>query len=333
MQRRMSDPYDDIEEAAGATLLRQLERMYARPLPAQLSNPASVLMEGAPARRGLGRHGAGRALFFAFAITVLLGAGYGASLLASTWQRDAGLERVASAGLAREVQQRQTVDGVTVTLERAYADPNRIAIGLSVDAAALGSDVGIGARGIALRDRAGRVAVPMMLQGSRASSLAAEVAVFDAADLDVIGGQTLELEVTVTAVRGREGVRSGPWQFHVELPVTPALVAIGLVQVAAETVIDVRIVAAPSETRVYTIVNDASGRVWTPIGVRVEAGGRSYRASWGACRPACTLAAFPEPLPGEPSGWIVHIEQLRLLRDGADAQVTLDGPWRIGVAD
>ena len=48
------------------------------------------------------------------------------------FQQEAGLRHVEQANLVQELNLSQTVDGVTVTLERAYADANRIVVGYTI---------------------------------------------------------------------------------------------------------------------------------------------------------------------------------------------------------
>ncbi|HIE38809.1 MAG TPA: DUF4179 domain-containing protein [Anaerolineae bacterium] len=48
------------------------------------------------------------------------------------FQQETGLQHVEQAGLVRELDLSQTVEGVTVTLERAYADANRVVVGFTV---------------------------------------------------------------------------------------------------------------------------------------------------------------------------------------------------------
>ncbi len=50
------------------------------------------------------------------------------------FQQEAGLRHVEQANLVQELNLSQTVDGVTVTLERAYADANRIVVGFTIKA-------------------------------------------------------------------------------------------------------------------------------------------------------------------------------------------------------
>ena len=48
------------------------------------------------------------------------------------FQQEAGLRHVEQANLVQELNLSQTIDGVTVTLERAYADANRIVVGFTI---------------------------------------------------------------------------------------------------------------------------------------------------------------------------------------------------------
>jgi hypothetical protein len=53
-------------------------------------------------------------------------------VMSRLFQQEAGLRHVEQAGLVQELNLSQTVDGITVTLERAYADANRIVIGFTI---------------------------------------------------------------------------------------------------------------------------------------------------------------------------------------------------------
>jgi hypothetical protein len=336
MQIHVEDHYRDLEPVADSLLLRQLERLYARALPPRLADP-EVVLEGAATKTEMAAAPARRSTLraipaFAALPFVLLGAAYAATLLAATWERDVVLQRVAAAGLAREFDQSQTIGGVTVKLERAYADPNRIAVGLSVDAPALGGNVIVDARSIMLRDGVGHVLAPLVVHGSRSSTLAAAVAVFDGAA--VAPADPLGLELVVSDVRGERGTRTGPWRFSFALPVMPARYATGRADAAPGIALGVLVIAAPSEVRVEVTPQDVLVRLWNPSVVRIEAGGRSYLPSWGRCQEGvCTLAVFSDVPPGDPGSWVVYIDELQLVTKGSGPRETLHGPWRIDVSE
>lgn len=69
--------------------------------------------------------------------------------------QDDGLRQVAQAGLSQRIEQSQTIDGVTVTLHEAYADEERIAVGLTTNAVA-GTRYSINISGDSLSNLVGR---------------------------------------------------------------------------------------------------------------------------------------------------------------------------------
>ena len=75
--------------------------------------------------------------FLALALCLLIGTGAWAvgSAVDRLFQVAPGLNHVGQAGLSQELDLSQTLDGVTVTLERAYADANRVVVGYTVSSA------------------------------------------------------------------------------------------------------------------------------------------------------------------------------------------------------
>jgi len=55
-----------------------------------------------------------------------------APFVARLFQQEAGLRHIAQTDLVQDINLSQTIEGVTVTLERAYADANRIVVGFTV---------------------------------------------------------------------------------------------------------------------------------------------------------------------------------------------------------
>jgi hypothetical protein len=72
--------------------------------------------------------------FLALALALASGAvAYAvAPALSRVFQMEAGLQHIEQADLIQELDLSQTVDGLTVTLERAYADANRIVVGFTI---------------------------------------------------------------------------------------------------------------------------------------------------------------------------------------------------------
>lgn len=77
-------------------------------------------------------------LGWAFLILTLLlvigGTAYAvAPVLSELWQRTPGGQQVQEAGLAQEIHLSQTINDITVTLERVYADANQVLIGFTAE--------------------------------------------------------------------------------------------------------------------------------------------------------------------------------------------------------
>lgn len=69
----------------------------------------------------------------ALLILALAGATYAAhSVLEQAFTMNGGTQQIVAGNLGREINQSRTVDGFTMTVERAYADPNGIVIGITL---------------------------------------------------------------------------------------------------------------------------------------------------------------------------------------------------------
>jgi hypothetical protein len=116
-----------------AARIRQSLREIAHEEIPDTMNLLPVIQEGAALAARKSRRSRGLSLLL---LAVLcLGAGAGVYALAGAQQQvDPGLAGVAEADLVTTVNASQTIDDVTLTLEWAYADASRIAIGYSVTA-------------------------------------------------------------------------------------------------------------------------------------------------------------------------------------------------------
>jgi hypothetical protein len=326
------EPWNDAENAR---VVAQLEQLYAvRELPAVLRDPARVVLAAATrsaAASGRRWWSIRNALTVTAALVLLTGAGYAAvSLLTSTWQRDRGLDRAYERGLTTELQLAQTVGGVTVRVGRAYADVNRIAVGLSIDAPGLGGQVTAAPTSVTLRDGGGRRFEPAAGHGYGAagSPYGASVVVFDAAGL-VGASNPLELQLTIDRVTGSERGVSGPWEFRFTLPVHGARLGTATAVLDGGINVAMRVVAAPSETRVVVTAANQLGHPWKVGQLRVVIGEQSYLPTWGRCQVdgTCPLFVFTEPV-AEQEAWLFVLEGIAAV-DGSG--VVLPGQWVIPV--
>ncbi len=221
------------------------------------------------------------------------------------FQQEAGLRHVEQANLVQELNLSQTVDGVTVTLERAYADANRIVVGFTIkDPNGQRYD----ASHLTLTDAAGAVFSGMhgygvtgqsdILKVSLPPGEGAYVLAFDAAPVE---GAPAELDLrlvmevrefmlpldapeppptpisppdeppasmVVEALPVPEGAIVGIFTFDFSVPFIPGRVAEvnQTVEDAGAAVCLERVVVTPSETRAYLRFDSPGGEAeWIPI--------------------------------------------------------------------
>ena len=214
-----------------------------------------------------------------------------APVVGRLFQQEAGLQHIEQADLVQELNLSQTVDGVTVTLERAYADANRIVVGYTIKGP---NGQRYDARRLTLTDAAGTVfsgtigygvtGQSDMLQVSLPPGEGAYVVAFDAAPVQGTPEELdlrLEMEVVKFALppaalepsptpesppaeppmvvvleplpTPEEEAIVGPFTFDFSVPFIPGRVAEvnQTVEVAGVPVRLERVVVTPSETRAY----------------------------------------------------------------------------------
>lgn len=203
------------------------------------------------------------------------------ALAACTFAQDASLHQLDRAGQVRHLRADDTAAGVTLTVWRAYADANRLAIAYSLavpagdtnpQAARSGTTPGLGPP--AATDTADRVYPALDTRSNPATwcplhrcdlPLGATTAVYDIGALP-LGATTATFRVTIPAVvvggavsapstdtPGNVGtILQGPWSVTITVPVTPGRSA----EVRQTATVDgrpltlERVVATPLETRV-----------------------------------------------------------------------------------
>src|SRR2546423_7297802 len=126
----------DGVDADGQQLVADLHAFFNPAIPSRLQAAPTLVAPRAvgPKWRWPRWHWPRTALVAALAIFALVGATYVVlPLLQSLWSEDRGLQHVTQAGLARDLNLRQTIGGVTLNVQKGYADANRVAIGYSVE--------------------------------------------------------------------------------------------------------------------------------------------------------------------------------------------------------
>lgn len=253
-------------------------------------------------------------LFLAFGAAVYAVA----PILSRVFQMEAGLQYVEQANLGQEVDLSQTIDGITVTLQRVYADANRIVVGYSVKGPEyLPDNHTLGPARVTLTDAAGIVFPESVgygvtgqsdiLQVSLRPREGVYVSTFDAssvegepAALDLHLVMDVETNVVPTPVPPTPGVyadrgplepvtpvaRTGPFTFDFSLPFIPGrtLELQRTVEAAGIAVRLERVVVTPSETRAILCFDPPDGKSeeWLPVVTLSTAGRKAYIAGPGA---------------------------------------------------
>jgi hypothetical protein len=160
--------------------------------------------------------------FLPLVVLLLGGAVYGASsLLGELFQRHA--PQLEEAGLAQELELNQTINGITVSLERAYADSNVVLVGFTVN----GPDPRYQAEISGLSTADGQNLSGIIGVGTGSKEImgnlnsSATIYTFDASTLkDVYSELNLILEVNVADLPmvGESKTLAGPFRFEFDVP-------------------------------------------------------------------------------------------------------------------
>jgi hypothetical protein len=266
------------------------------------------------------------------------------------FQQEAGLSHVERVGLSQEIDLSQTVDGVTVTLERGYADINRIILGYTIHTAD-------GRRydpySMRLSDANGAVLLPTVGMGVTGQSDVTEISLppgeggfvfsFDATDLQGIPSTLdlhLEMELrefvlppnrpalpsaqeklpalpaltVAEATPVREGALVGPFTFDFGLPLSPGhTVEVQQTVEAAGVALELkRVVVTPSETRALLCI-ESPGHEWEHWAVVATLSTEVGQAenAWSAnSEEDCALHGFLPPLDGQEGDWTLTVTEL-----------------------
>jgi hypothetical protein len=240
----------DGMDADGQQLVADLHAFFNPAVPWRLQAAPPFV---APRALGAKWHWPRTALVAAVAVFALVGATYIAlPLLQSLWSGDRGLQHVTQAGLARDLDLRQTINGVTVHLQKGYADANRVAVGYSVEFPPTTPAEHLGPLGSAiLTDDGGNTRRGFGSMSTGDSPLGAQVVMFEAPG--VTGARDIAFTLTIPEVHAAGQVFRGPWVFNFTLPVAAARVVdrtLTFTRPGVELTFT-RIVVAPSATRFH----------------------------------------------------------------------------------
>jgi hypothetical protein len=277
------------------------------------------------------------------ALCLALGAGAWAvsSIVDRLFRVDPGLNHVGQAGLGQDLALSQMVDGVTVTLERAYADANRIAIGLTVRGSyVLGYDLAHVALSDTL-DRTFPLSMGMGVKGQSdvlqlklPSGAGAHVLSFDASALRG-APSTLDLHLVVEVARSPMPLSQhviGPFIFDFSLPLNPGKVVDVQQRVTAASVdIELKqVVVTPSETQVLLCLGAPSetGTSWGAVSTLRTETGQADGVWVRSAEEGCTLHGFLPPLYDQPGEWTLTVTELVVHdRTQLGEPTRIAGPW------
>ncbi|MDQ2915191.1 MAG: DUF4179 domain-containing protein [Chloroflexota bacterium] len=278
--RLYPDLVSDLD-VIGQQLVADLHAVFNAPVPAEVRLAAPPIRHPRPGWALPRPFWPRTALVAVFAIFALAGAtAVVLPLLEQLWAGDHGLAYVSRAGLARDLNLTQTVSGVTVQLQRGYADANRVVVGYTVEFPQSTPGGGTPMLGDpTLKDDAGRQYPGLASSFAGGSALGAQVINFAASDTSLVS-RDIAFELTIPRILAGGASPSvsqavtGPWVFRFTLTsasgraVEPALSA----TTGDLRLTFTRVVVAPSATRFdYRITSVAAGRDLTgSIGLIVD---------------------------------------------------------------
>lgn len=263
--------------------------------------------------------------FLPLALLLIGGTVYGATFVVNQlFSKYAG--DVEKAGLAQELDLSQTIDGVTVKLERAYADSNAVLIGFTVS----GPDERYFGRGGKLSTVDGLVLPQMfaygvvpgsdiVMGGWRPSERTALIAVFDASSLtEEPATISLHLETGVDEppVQGVFQTRIGPFVFDFNVPFNSGkVINVGqTAEVAGVKIGFERVIISPWATRAVFQFYPPYDDGCTPIASLQLPDGVSVEGSFGGVsdEPSAYEDYFTGDFTNQHGEWTVIISELVL---------------------
>jgi hypothetical protein len=270
-------------------------------------------------------------LAWAFLPLILLlvgGVVYGAtSLIVELFQKYA--PQIEQAGLAQELDLSQTIDGVTVKLERVYADSNIVLLGYTVSGP---HEQYFSLGGLSTLD--GQNLLPMVVTGVvpgsdvilghwQPSERIAVISTYDASTLKGTPSElSLILETTVMNSPVTE-VTTGPFRFEFNVPFHAGLtIDVGQnVEVDGVIITLEQVVISPWGTRV--VLQSPNSDEDPLIVSLVPPDGNSVDSAFFTRRDASTMLYFTGDFTGQSGEWTVNIGEL--INDTTNQRLT--GHW------
>jgi len=257
--------------------------------------------------------------FLPLIVLLLGGAVYGAgSLLSELFQKHA--PQIEEAGLAQELDLSQTINGITVSLERAYADSNVVLVGFTVSGpdARYQPEVGElstsdgqnlpGMIGVSLGSKA--------VLGNWNASERAMIYTFDTSSLKEMPSELsliLDIGVADSPIIGESQTMAGPFRFEFDVPFHAGKsIDIGqTVEAVGVPVTLEQVVISPWGVRaVLQLPNDEQ----TPIVSLTLPNGDSVNGNLSMHMEASIVKYFTGDFTGQTGEWTMNVSELVLLK-------------------
>jgi len=244
---------------------------------------------------------------------------------------------VEEAGLAQELDLSQTIDGVTVKLERAYADSNIVLVGFTVSGteARYYADAGelSTADGQSLPGMIGMGTVPgsdIILGNWRPSERVAMIVAFDTSSVKGMPSELslrLETRVADSPIHGESQASMGPFRFDFNVPFHAGkIIDIGqTVEAKGVSVTLEQVTISPWVTRAVFKFQSYEDDYLPIVSLKLP-NGDSENSSFGKDMEASSVQYFIGDFTGQHGEWTVVISELVLPSTGGEwTEVEVDG--------
>jgi len=270
--------------------------------------------------------------FLPLIVLLVGGAVYGASsLLSELFQKHA--PQIEEAGLAQELDLSQTINGITVSLERAYADSNVVLVGFTVSGpdARYQPEVGelFTADGQKLPGMIGVGSRSKEIMGNWNASELAMIYTFDTSSLKDVSSELsliLETEVADLPVIGKSQTLAGTFKFEFIVPFhSGKSINIGqTVEAAGVSVTLDKVVISHWGAR--AVLQLPNGDKYAPIVSLAFPNGDSVNGVFSKHMDASMVNYFTGDFTGQSGVWTMNVSELVLVNTDTPQQ-RLAGPW------
>jgi len=268
--------------------------------------------------------------FLPLVVLLLGGAVYGASsLLSELFQRHA--PQLEEAGLAQELELSQTINGITVSLERAYADSNVVLVGFTVN----GPDTRYQAEISGLSTADGQNLTGMIGVGTGSKEImgnlnsSATIYTFDASTLKNVSSELyliLEVNVADLPIIGESKTLAGPFRFEFDVPFhVGKSIDIGQTVEAASVPVTLKQVTI-SHWGVRAVFQIPDGKDYAAIVSLILPNGDKASGSLVMHRETSIVNYFRGDFTEQSGEWTLTVSEL-VLDSPNTPQQRLAGPW------